>query len=172
MVHLEHHTAPDDALGRWLAVAEERVGPAPDDAAAGGRRQAAKSLYSLAYWLRLAFPCDHAFVETALCTAIIQGGDPDQSTRRAVMGLIEPRLDSYPPTARSFLHRFVFDDDPIHKRAALLALVRDGGLLDKARYLKIFGHHGAAFDDDDNRRGDVVSQAPVELFSTSGTHIT
>tara|TARA_B100001093_G_scaffold370619_1_gene355582 strand:- start:1279 stop:2610 length:1332 start_codon:yes stop_codon:yes gene_type:complete len=172
VIHLQSHSIAEDAIGRWVAVAENRVGPSPDDAAAGGRRHAAQALYSLTYWLGLAVPCDHAFVETALCTAIIQGGDPERSARDAAMDLLYARFDQYSSATRNFIRRMMTDDDPIQKRAALLTLIRDGGLLDQERYYEIFGSHGASIDDDNGRRGDVVSQAPVELFSMEAIHTT
>ena len=88
------------------------------------------------------------------------------------MDLLYARFDQYSSVTRNFIKRMAADDDPIHKRAALLSLIRDGGLLDQERYYEIFEAHGASIDDDNSRRGDVVSQAPVELFGNTATHTT
>ena len=132
------------AMERWLAVAESRVGPPLDSAAANARRIAAEQLRVLGGLLGLVCEPSHTLMQGALCDAIISGGEPRKAATCALQSHLTGRFGMQPPHVGQYVMQVVSHTSAGPLRVAV-KLLRAGGY-DSGVYA-LFGTHSGSSND-------------------------
>ena len=151
------------AMERWLAVAESRVGPPLDSAAANARRIAAEQLRVLGGLLGLVCEPSHTLMQGALCDAIISGGEPRKAATCALQSHLTGRFGMQPPHVGQYVMQVVSHTSAGPLRVAVKELLR-AGYDSEAFYAS--GTHSGSSNDVLQQQFTIIDQAPDQAFLT------